>query len=104
MSATITVTTTNDYDARGIRELVWQGAKDRVDDLTDEQIEVIIENLVELYPDGIDETELNDFLWFDDDTYAEWLGFNDAGELWESVYPDSKDDDEEVSAYDLLTK
>lgn len=99
MSATITVTTTNDYDARGIRELVWQGAKDRVDDLTDEQIEVIIENLVELYPEGIDETELNDFLWFDDDTYAEWLGFNSAEELWGSV----GNNDSDVDPYSLLT-
>lgn len=95
----ITVTSSNDYDVQGIRDLVWQGAKDRVEDLTDEQLETILEILSQEYPGGIDETELNDFLWFDDDTYAEWLGFNSADELWKSVgYSDS-----DVDPYSLLT-
>lgn len=44
-------------------------------------LEAILENL---YPDGIDETELNDLLWFDMLTVAEWLGLAvDRGEqLW----------------------
>lgn len=80
--AYITVTTSNDYDAIDIRNMVWQGAKDRVKYLSDDELNTIIDILATEYPDGIDETELNDFFWFDDDIYAEWLGFADAEELW----------------------
>lgn len=83
--AYITVTTSNDYDAIDIRNMVWQGAKDRVKYLSDDELNTIIDILANEYPDGIDETELNDFFWFDDDTYAEWLGFADAEELWEDA-------------------
>ena len=27
------------------------------------------------------DTELNDFMWFEDDTIAEWLGYNDFDEI-----------------------
>ena len=33
--------------------------------------------LTDMYPDGIDETELNDLLWFDAETVYEWLGIGD---------------------------
>ena len=39
-----------------------------------DQLEAILEDL---YPDGIDETDLNDLLWFDADTVYEWLGIED---------------------------
>ena len=84
MAAEIKVTTESWLDARGIRNMVWQGAKDRVEDLTDEDLETIIGILASEYVDGIDETELNDFLWFEDDLYAEWLGYSNAEELWEN--------------------
>ena len=32
----------------------------------------------ELYPDGIDETQLNDILWFEEDWIFENLGINQA--------------------------
>ena len=86
--AYITVTSTKELDAQGIRDMVWSGAKDRVEDLTDKQLDIIIDILADLYPDGIDETELNDFLWFNDDTYAEWLGYRDAEQMWEHVGED----------------
>lgn len=81
--AYITVITAKDMDAQDIRDMVWSGAEDRVRCLSDREIDTIIDILAEQYPDGIDETELNDFFWFDDDIYAEWLGFADAEELWE---------------------
>ena len=59
----------------------WSGAKDTVKYLTDEELETIETMLEDIYPDGIDETELNDFFWFEDDTIAEWLGFNDFEEI-----------------------
>lgn len=79
----ITVTSTVEMDSLDIREMVWSGAADRVADLTDEQLDIIIDNLNELYPEGIDKSELNDFLWFEADTYAEWLGFRDEEQMWE---------------------
>lgn len=35
--------------------------------------------LTDAYPEGIDETELNDLLAFEDYTVFEWLGINDNG-------------------------
>lgn len=57
-----------DFDA-------WSGGRDTLNDLTEEQCNTVEQYLEDLYPDGIDETELNDFLWFERDTIAEWLGF-----------------------------
>lgn len=81
--AYITVTTSNDLDANGIRNMVWSGALDRVKCLSDDELNTIIGILAEEYPDGIDETELNDFFWFEDDTYAGWLGWDDVEAFWE---------------------
>ena len=81
--AYITVTTSNDYDADGIRDMVWSGALDRVKCLSDDELNTIISILAEEYPDGIDETELNDFFWFEDETYADWLGWDDVETFWE---------------------
>jgi hypothetical protein len=52
----------------------WSGAKDRAEKLTDQEFYQIESMLNELYPDGMDETQLNDFFWFDFETIAEWLG------------------------------
>lgn len=53
----------------------WSGAVDTVGYLSDEEVDTIISILEECYPEGISETELNDFFWFEDGTIAEWLGF-----------------------------
>lgn len=81
--AYITVTTKQDMDVNDIRDMVWSGASDRVRCLSDDEIDTIIDILAQEYPDGIDEGELNDFFLFEDDIYAEWLGFANAEELWE---------------------
>lgn len=59
----------------------WSGAGYTFEVLTAPQIVVIDEMLEELYPDGMTETEINDFFWFERDTIAEWLGFEDWDEL-----------------------
>ena len=64
----------NDFEA-------WSGAEDTMDVLTSDQLDTIECMLEDLYPDGIEETDLNDFLWFEKDTIAEWLGFGDWDEL-----------------------
>ena len=67
----------------------WSGAETTAQRIWEEQgsegfdqLEAILEDL---YPDGIDETDLNDLLWFDADTVYEWLGIED----------EEDDDDEE---------
>lgn len=59
----------------------WSGAKDTVKYLTDEEVNTIFEMLEELYPEGVDETQVNDFFRFEDDTIAEWLGYRSFEEI-----------------------
>jgi hypothetical protein len=59
----------------------WAGAADRVKHLTWGQLDEIEAVLEDIYPDGIDETTLNDIFWFDEDIIAEWLGFESFEEL-----------------------
>lgn len=62
----------------------WSGAKHTAEQIWEErgeegweQLEAILN---ELYPDGIDETELNDFFWFEPETIYGWLGIGDDNE------------------------
>ena len=59
----------------------WSGAKDTIKYLTESELDTIESYLEELYPEGMTDTELNDFMWFEDDTIAEWLGYNDFDEI-----------------------
>lgn len=76
----------------------WSGAEDTAQRIWEEQgsegfdqLEAILENL---YPDGIDETELNDLLWFDAETVYEWLGIGDE--------EDEEDEEEEGHTNDYV--
>jgi hypothetical protein len=55
----------------GLREFkTWSGATETKEVIIEEGKEEEFEELIEeLYPDGIDETQLNDILWFEE----EWL-------------------------------
>lgn len=62
----------------------WSGAETTAQRIWEEQgregfdqLEAILEDL---YPDGIDKTELNDLLWFDAETVYEWLGIGGENE------------------------
>ena len=73
----------------------WSGGRDTLDviiekDLCD-QLEAMLEN--DIFPDGCTDTELNDLLWFERDTIAEWLGFSDWDEL-ENGEEDEEEDEE----------
>jgi hypothetical protein len=70
----------------------WSGAKDTVKHLTWEELDKIESMLEDIYPDGMDETELNDFFWFEDDTIAEWLGYESFEEL---MHRDGEEEEEE---------
>lgn len=53
----------------------WCGAKDTVKYLDDEDFLQLEQLFEELYPEGIDETLLNDIFWFEEDFLAEMLGY-----------------------------
>lgn len=62
----------------------WSGAETTAQRIWEEQgsegFDHLEEILEDLYPDGIDETDLNDLLWFDADTVYECLGIGDKEE------------------------
>ena len=65
------------YTEKSLREFdFWSGARDTVKYLTPGELDQIESILKECYPEGMDETAINDFFWFEDDTIAEWLGYD----------------------------
>lgn len=52
----------------------WSGAKDH--SFTHSELREIESHLEELYPNGIDETTVNDILWFEEELLCEWLGID----------------------------
>lgn len=53
----------------------WSGATNTKNKIINEGLEEEFEELIkEAYPNGINVTELNDLLWFDDDWIYECLG------------------------------
>ena len=81
----------------------WSGAETTAQRIWEEQgsegfdqLEAILEDL---YPDGIDETDLNDLLWFDADTVYEWLGIDDEEEEDEEDEDDEEEETEPTNDY-----
>ena len=63
------------YSEKSLRNFeFWSGAKSNAEELTLEQIDMVESILEELYPDGMEDVQINDFFWFDFDTIREWLG------------------------------
>ncbi len=58
----------------------WSGAKDNATELTTSQLDEVEGILEDIYPDGINETELNDLFWFEFETIKEWLGITEKEE------------------------
>lgn len=70
-----------DVDFYDIRENAWGGAKFTLDTIADyDKEEEFMALLEELYPDGADEKELNDFIAFDDDYIFKSLGISSSEE------------------------
>lgn len=61
----------------------WAGARDRVKHLSRDELEHIEQILEILYPKGLNEVEVNDLFWFEEDTIAEWLGYESFEEIME---------------------
>lgn len=73
---------TIELDARDYRNAAWSGARDTCEDLTDEEIQMILNILEDAYSESeMTLTELNDFFWFERDTIAGWLGYDSYEEL-----------------------
>lgn len=59
----------------------WSGAKHTAEYLTYKDFGTIESILEDMYPDGMDETDINDLFWFEEDWIAEMLGYADFEEL-----------------------
>lgn len=69
----------------------WQGAVDTQRTICDNNKENEFESLLEdIFPEGMTDTELNDYLWFESDSIFEMLGITD-----EMEEEDVDDNDEE---------
>lgn len=79
-----TETTIHDFE-------FWSGAKDTVEYLTYEELETLEQIFDEMYPDGIEDSHLNDIFWFEDDWIAEMLGYED----FEAIMNRDKEEEEE---------
>lgn len=80
----------NDFD-------FWSGAEDTVKYLTCDEIETIFAQLTEIYPDGMTDTEFNDFFWFETDCIAQMLGYDNFEEIMnrENEQNEQNEEDEE---------
>lgn len=73
-----------DLSPEEFRDKAWSGAVDTLEDLTDEQVETVMDLLEESNGGEVMSlTELNDFFWFERDTIAEWLGYSSYEQLME---------------------
>lgn len=72
---------TDNYRTHDIRNWFWSGGADTVEDLRDDEIELILTMLRESSPEGLSDTEVNDFFWFERDTIADWLGYSSYEEI-----------------------
>ena len=78
----------------------WSGARRTLDELTSDECEQLENILEDIYPDGMDETTLNDILWFDEDWVAEQLGYKN----WEHLERDHAGEADEEHARDVLNE
>lgn len=82
----------------------WSGAKDTIEELTYDEMNSL-EQLIEEIFDGRDElptdTEINDFVWFDRDTIAQHLGYDDFDELMHRNDEPNLPTELSVNCYDI---
>lgn len=60
----------------------WSGAKDTIKYLTESELDTIEAILEDCAPEeGYSDSDINDFFWFEDNTIADWLGYDDFEQL-----------------------
>ena len=63
------------YAEKALRNFeFWGGAKDNASELTDVQLDAVESILEDIYPEGMEESAINDLFWFEFDRIQEWLG------------------------------
>ena len=62
----------------------WSGACFLADKLTEDDFSTVESFLEENFPDGMTDTEINDFFWFDGDVVAQILGYEDEDGFYKS--------------------
>lgn len=73
----------------------WGNARINVNEyLSEEQIDTLENILEDLYPDGIEETDLNDLFAYEFETICEWLGIDSDEEESDEEESDEEDPDE----------
>lgn len=70
-----------------------------MDALSHSELETLERHLVELNPDGMTDTEVNDFLWFERDEIADLLGYRNADAMF-----NQDDDDWEDHARSVISE
>ena len=69
-------------DKNDLRNMLWSGAIDTVNSISNNEAKMILDILEDSYNDTfLTITELNDFFWFDRDIVAQMLGYNSFEEL-----------------------
>lgn len=76
----------------------WSGAVCRFNELTEDELDELENILEDLYPDGMEDTAVNDILWFEEDWIAEQLGYKD----WEHLERDHNGECTEEHAREVL--
>ena len=61
----------------------WSGGRDTLDALSHEECETLETYIEDVFHEGCTDTELNDFLWFERETIAEWLGYRNVEAMFE---------------------
>lgn len=63
------------YAEKALRDFeFWGGADSNASELTTEQLDTVESILEDIYPEGMEETAVNDLFWFEFDRIQQWLG------------------------------
>ena len=54
----------------------WSGAAERAELLTYTELKEVEYQIDELYPDGLEDTQLNDLFWFEFEEVCNWIGLD----------------------------
>lgn len=71
--------------------LCWSGAKDRVQSLSDDELDALLEHLEMVFADQeeVTDDDINDYIWFEDETWMDAIGLSEDED-------DEEEDDEEL--------